>query len=96
LRFAFIASLLMVLMVLLAGLQGCATQDPAARAAQQAALESDDDELCRKQGPSGSEAYDKCREQREAARVRAAAVQEQKRRDFDRLLGAGTDAQTNF
>jgi len=83
-------------MAVLASLQGCATQNPAARAAQQTALESEDDELCQKKGPPGSEAYDTCRKQREEARAEAAAIQEQKRRDFDRVLGAGTDAQTNF
>ena len=28
--------------------------------------------------------------------LRQSAVQEQKRRDFDRVLGAGTDGQSNY
>ena len=30
------------------------------------------------------------------ARARQGAMQEQKRRDFDRVLGAGTDGQDNY
>ena len=93
LRFSLIAWMLLAL----AAAQGCATQDRAARAAEEAALgDSEDDAACQKRGASDSEAYEVCRAQRADARAQAAAVQEQKRRDFDRTLGAGTDAQTSF
>lgn len=86
-----------LMMASLACLQGCATQDRAARAAEEAAVaDSEDDATCQKRGVPGTEPYDTCREQRAEARAQAAAVQERKRRDFDRVLGAGTDAQTNF
>jgi hypothetical protein len=85
------------LLVALAALaQGCATQDPAARAAQQVALESEDDELCQTRGAPDSETYESCRKEREETRARAAVIQEQKRRDFDRVLGAGTHGQADF
>jgi hypothetical protein len=85
-----------LLLLLIAG-QGCTTQDAASRAAQQAALaESEDDTACQKKGAPDSEAYETCRKQRADARAQAAAVQEEKRRDFDRVLGAGTDGQTSF
>jgi hypothetical protein len=87
LRLSFIA---LAASALLACLQGCATQSPASRAAEQAALESEDDEFCQTKGARGSEAYNTCREQRAEAQARAAAIQEQKRRDFDRVLGQGT------
>ncbi|HXG78672.1 MAG TPA: hypothetical protein VNJ31_04960 [Methyloceanibacter sp.] len=93
-RFAFIPPLLIAL---LSPLQGCATQDRAARAAEETAIaESEDDEICQKKGPPGSEAYTACRDERADARAKAAAVQEQKRRDFDRVLGAGTEAQSGL
>lgn len=77
--------------------QGCATQDRASRAAEQAAAaDSDDDAACQKRGAPDSPAHEGCRQQRASARAQAAAVQEQRRRDFDRTLGAGTDAQTSF
>lgn len=89
--------LVVLLLLPLAASQGCATQDRAARAAEEATLaDSDDDTACQKRGAPDSEAYEACRAQRADARAQAAAVQEQKRRDFDRTLGAGTDAQTNF
>jgi hypothetical protein len=93
LRFHLIASLL------LAGLaagQGCATRDPATLAAEQAASEADDDAACQKKGTPDSEAYETCRKQLVEARARAAAIEEQRRRDFDRTLGAGTDGLTNY
>ena len=81
----------------LATTQGCAAQDRAARAAEDAALaESEDDAFCRERGAPDSEAYEACRKGRADARAQAAAVQEQRRRDFDRTLGAGTEGQTGF
>jgi hypothetical protein len=88
-RFGLVAILLLVL---LAAAQGCATQDRAARATEQAvAAESEDDAACQKKGAPGSEGYDACRKELADARARAAAAQEERRRDFDRTLGAGTD-----
>jgi hypothetical protein len=81
--------LLMVVMSAAAG-QGCASQDPAARAAEQAAMDNEDDAACRPQGAPGTPAYDDCRKSLAETRARAGAIQEQKRRDFDRVLGAGT------
>lgn len=87
----------LMLLALLALTQGCATQDRAARATEQAAAaENEDDTLCRKRGAPDSEAYETCRQERADARAQAAAAQEQRRRDFDRVLGAGTDGQTSF
>jgi hypothetical protein len=89
--------LIALTLLTLAAAQGCATQDRASRAAEQAGLaDSEDDTACQKRGAPDSEAYEVCRRQRADARAQAAAVQEQRRRDFDRTLGAGTDAQTNF
>ena len=87
----------LIALTLLAAVQGCATQDRAARATEEAALaDSEDDATCQKRGTPDSEAYEICRQQRTDARAQAAAMQEQRRRDFDRTLGAGTDAQSNF
>jgi len=75
---------------------GCASQDPAARAAEHAAQESEDDATCRQKGAEDSKAYADCRKALAEVNVRQSAVQEQKRRDFDRVLGAGTDGQSNY
>lgn len=89
-RFHLVA--LILLASALAG-QGCASRDPAPLAAEQAEMESNDDAVCRGKGAPASQAYEACRKGLEAARVQQSAVREQKRRDFDRVLGAGTDAQ---
>jgi len=81
--------LLMVIVSAVAG-QGCASQDPAARAAEQAAMDSEDDGACRPKGAPGTPAYDDCRKDMAEMRAQQGAIQEQKRRDFDRMLGAGT------
>ena len=88
---------LSLLVAAMAG-QGCATQGQATRAAQQAAMESEDDATCQGKGAPESPAYDACRKELAEARAWAqqAAIQEQKRRDFDRVLGAGTDGQSNY
>lgn len=91
-RFHFIA---FALIVSGAACQACATQDRASRAAEQAAAESEDDASCQEKGAAGSAAYDACRKALAEARQRA-IVQEQKRRDFDRVLGAGTEGQSNY
>jgi hypothetical protein len=79
-----------------AGAEGCATRNPASQIAEQASAESDDDSSCQRKGAPASQAYEACRQQLAEARAKAAAMKEERRRDFDRTLGAGTDAQTNF
>jgi hypothetical protein len=75
---------------------GCASQDSANRAAEQAAMESEDDTNCRQKGEAGSKPYEECRKEIAEAKAKQGAVQEQKRRDFDRVLGAGTDGQNSY
>jgi hypothetical protein len=75
---------------------GCATKDPATQAAEQAKLESDDDAACRDKGAPASPAYESCRKDLAEARAQQGAIQEQKRRDFDRTLGAGTEGQSSY
>jgi hypothetical protein len=75
---------------------GCASQDPAARAAEHAAQASEDDATCRQKGAEDSKAYEECRKGLAESQARQSAVQEQKRRDFDRVLGAGTDGQNSY
>jgi hypothetical protein len=86
---------LLLLVTACSGL-GCAAQDPAARAAEHAAQESEDAANCQQKSPEDEKAYDACRKELAAARARQGAVQEQKRRDFDRVLGAGTEGQDNY
>ena len=84
------------IVVLLAGagiLLGCANpeQERARKLETATADNTEDDSACREQGGGpGQEAYDKCRKALSEARAREGAIQEQKRRDFDRVLGAGT------
>jgi hypothetical protein len=80
----------LLLLVPLAVAPGCATQDRATRDTEPAA-ESEDDAACQKKGAPDSEAYEACRKDLAEARTRAAAAQEERRRDFDRTLGAGTE-----
>lgn len=75
---------------------GCASQDPATRAAEHAAAESEDDATCRQQAAEDSKAYAECRKGLAEAKAKQSVVQEQKRRDFDRVLGAGTDGQDSY
>jgi hypothetical protein len=87
---------ILILLAAAAAGQGCATQGQATRAAEQAAMESEDDAACQGKGAPESPAYDACRKGLAEARARQAAIQEQKRRDFDRVLGAGTEGQSNY
>jgi hypothetical protein len=89
---------LVVLSLLLTGgaVQGCATQNEAARAAEQAAEESEDVATCREKSGADKAVYEACRKAMAEARAQKAAIQEQKRRDFDRVLGAGTDGSTDY
>jgi len=60
-------------------------------AGEQPPITSEDDAACRHKGAPGTEAYIDCRHAIvEAREQQKAIIQEQKRRDFDRLLGRGT------
>jgi hypothetical protein len=92
--------ILLIILVLLvpamAG-QGCATNNnPESLAAEEARLESEEDAACRDKGAPASTAYETCRKNLADARAQQGAIQEQKRRDFDRTLGAGTDGQSSY
>ena len=80
----------------LAAVQGCATQSDTSRAAEQAAAESEDAATCRERSGDNDKAYEACRKAMAEARTEKAAMQEQKRRDFDRVLGAGTDGVSGY
>jgi hypothetical protein len=88
--------MILSLLVPVLAAQGCASQDPATRAAEQAAMESEDDAACRQKGAPSSPAYDDCRKSLAEAQAQQSAIREQKRRDFDRVLGAGTEGQSNY
>jgi hypothetical protein len=71
--------------------QGYAVRNGAALAAEQSPVTSEDDAACRQQGAPGTRAYGDCRRAlAETHEQQKAIIQEQKRRDFDRLLGEGT------
>jgi hypothetical protein len=75
-----------ILLMLAAG--ACATT---AFAGEQPPITSEDDAACRPQGAPGTQAYVDCRRALADAREQQKAIiQEQKRRDFDRILGEGT------
>jgi hypothetical protein len=60
-------------------------------AGEQPPITSEDDAACRPKGAPGTQAYNDCRHAIvEAREQQKAIIQEQKRRDFDRLLGRGT------
>ena len=62
-----------------------------ALAGEQPPITSEDDAACRPKGAPGTQAYIDCRHAIvEAREQQKAIVDEQKRRDFDRLLGRGT------
>ena len=86
----------LLLLAPLAAGQGCATQNAATRATEQAVSENEDDANCSKKGAPDSAAYEACRKELAEAKAQAGAIQEQKRRDFDRVLGAGTEGQSNY
>lgn len=87
----------LLLLVPAAAGQGCASQEQATRAAEQAATESEDTAACRQKGAEGTPAYNECRKGlAEAQAAKQGAIQQQKRRDFDRVLGAGTEGQSNY
>lgn len=86
--------LLVVLLVPAAAVQGCATRTTPAE--KQAAAESEDDATCREKSGTDDAAYETCRKNLADARAQQAVVQEQRRREFDRVLGAGTDGLSNY
>ena len=84
--------LTIALLLLLLGAAGCADREQirAKQVAEEADAASADDASCRPKGAPGTKPYDECRQQLVQARAEKNAVQYQKRRDFDRVLGAGT------
>jgi hypothetical protein len=87
---------LILLVPAMAG-QGCATnKTPESLAAEETRFESEEDAACRDKGAPASTAYETCRKDLADARAQQGALQEQKRRDFDRTLGAGTDGQSSY
>jgi hypothetical protein len=71
---------------------GCADREQirAKQVADETEAASADDAACRPKGSPGTKLYEDCRKQLAEARAEKNAVQYQKRRDFDRALGAGT------
>jgi hypothetical protein len=93
------ATILAVLLPLSVGLFACADRSEGVRAqrvANEATANAEDDATCRAKGEPGTELYEGCRQALAAARAEKAAIQEQKRRDFDRVLGAGTDGLSDY
>jgi hypothetical protein len=90
--------ILAALLPLWAGLFACASREEiqAERVAQQTAAEAEDDTTCRRQGEPGSAPYDACRKALAAQHAHKSEIQYQKARDFDRVLGAGTDGVSNY
>jgi len=81
-----------VLLTLAAAAAGCADREQirAKQVADETAAANEDDATCRPKGAPGTAGYDNCRKELAQARADRSAVQYQKRRDFDRVLGAGT------
>jgi hypothetical protein len=77
---------------------GCADREQlrASQMAEQASASAEDDAACRPKGAPGSPEYDECRKGLAAARAQKAAIQYQKARDFDRVLGAGTSGSADM
>jgi len=91
-RFTFIVFGLLVAVV---ATQGCATRSQSL-AEQQAAADSEDNATCREKSGEDEAAYENCRRTMAEQRAQQAAVQEQRRREFDRVLGAGTDGVSGY
>jgi hypothetical protein len=92
----FLLAVLTLLLPVVAG-QGCAiNKNPESLAAEEARVESEEDAACRDKGEAATPAYEACRKTMAEARARQGAIQEQKRRDFDRTLGAGTEGQSSY
>jgi hypothetical protein len=71
---------------------GCADREQirASQMAEEATANAEDDAACRQKAAPGTPAYDQCRQSLAALRAEKRAIQYQKRRDFDQVLGAGT------
>ncbi len=84
--------LIIALILPLLGAAGCADREQirAKQVADETDAASADDATCRPKGAPATKPYDDCRKELAAARAERSAVQYQKRRDFDRALGAGT------
>lgn len=93
-----VAVIISVAWLLLGGLQACADrgQREAQKMAEQAEQAVADDAACQQKGKPGTEPYDTCRKDLADARARKDAIQYQKARDFDRVLGAGTDLTNDY
>ena len=87
--------ILLGLLVPVVAAQGCATQSQT-MAEKQAATEIEDNATCREKSGDDGAAYENCRKTLAEQRAQQAAVQEQRRREFDRVLGAGTDGMSNY
>jgi hypothetical protein len=83
---------LAILGLIMLAAAGCASREQMQekRMAQQAAAEAEDDATCRQNGEPGTAAYDNCRSNLSQARADKAVQREQRAREFDRVLGAGT------
>ncbi len=88
-RTALIVAMLLPVIV---GAGGCADREQIRdkQVAEESAAANEDAAACRPKGAPGTPAYDNCRKELAQARADRSAVQYQKRRDFDRVLGAGT------
>ena len=86
------AVLITLLLLPFFGTTGCADREQirAKQVAEETEAASADDAACRPKGAPGTKPYDDCRKGLAQARAERDAVQYQKRRDFDRALGAGT------
>jgi hypothetical protein len=90
--------ILAALLPVCAGLFACASREEVhdARVAKQATADAEDDATCRSKGAPGSAPYDACRKNLAAQRAQKAEIDYRKARDFDRVLGAGTDGTDNY
>ncbi|MGE5259281.1 MAG: hypothetical protein ACM3MH_00225 [Actinomycetota bacterium] len=84
--------LTIALLLPMLGVAACADREQvrAKQMAEEADAASADDAACRPKGAPGTEPYESCRKELAQARAERNAIQYQKRRDFDRVLGAGT------
>jgi hypothetical protein len=92
LRINFTAAILLCL-----ALAACANPEAkqASRQAAQAEAEARDEATCREKGLTpGTEPYDACRNSLAQARTDEAALQERRRVEFQKTLGAGTSEYT--
>jgi hypothetical protein len=72
-----------------ASLIGCGDRQLRATQMDEGAA-AEDDAKCREKGEPGTEFYDECRKTLAEARAQRGAIQYEKARDFDRVLGRGT------